>query len=37
VNSDEVIAALKAAWETLDIQQIAAGIKTAQTTGTGTN
>lgn len=29
VDSDEVIAALKAAWETLDLQQIAAGVKTA--------
>ena len=33
VDSDEVIAALKAAWETLDLEQIEAGIKTA---GTGT-
>lgn len=31
VNSDEVIAALKAAWETLNLQQITAGIKDAQT------
>lgn len=29
VDSEEVIAALKAAWETLDLQQIAAGVKTA--------
>ena len=29
VDSDEVIAALKAAWETLDLEQIDAGIKTA--------
>lgn len=34
VDSDEVIAALKAAWETLDLEQIEAGIKTA---GTGTD
>ena len=27
VNSKEVIAALKAAWETLDLQQISAGVK----------
>lgn len=30
VNSDEVVAALKAAWETLDLQQIEAGIKEAK-------
>ena len=30
VNSDEVIAALKAAWETLDLEQITAGIKDAK-------
>ena len=29
VDSEEVIAALKAAWETLDLQQITAGVKTA--------
>lgn len=29
VNSDEVIAALKAAWETLDLEQIEAGMKDA--------
>jgi hypothetical protein len=29
INSEEVLAALKAAWETLDLQQITAGVKSA--------
>jgi hypothetical protein len=33
VDSNEVIAALKAAWETLDLQQITAGVKEAAETG----
>ena len=36
VNSEEVIAALKAAWETLDLQQIAAGVKNAEPPDTAT-
>ncbi len=36
VNSEEVIAALQAAWETLDLQQITAGVKSA-TNDTATN
>ncbi len=31
INSDEVTAALKAAWETLDLQQISAGVKDVAT------
>lgn len=30
IESNEVIAAIKAAWKALDIEQIAAGIKTAE-------
>ena len=30
IDSEEVTAALKAAWETLDLQQIAAGVKNAE-------
>jgi len=37
VDSDEVIAALKAAWETLDLDQIEAGIKTASTSTENTS
>jgi hypothetical protein len=33
VDSEEVVAALKAAWETLDLQQITAGVKEAVGTG----
>lgn len=37
VNDLEVIAALKAAWETLDLQQITAGVKAAQSDSTTTD
>lgn len=36
VNAEEVTAALKAAWETLDLQQIAAGVKNAEPPDTAT-
>lgn len=36
VNTEEVTAALKAAWETLDLQQIAAGVKNAEPPDTTT-
>ena len=36
VNTEEVTAALKAAWETLDLQQIAAGVKNAEHPDTAT-
>lgn len=37
VDSDEVIAALKAAWETLDLEQIEAGIKGTSTSTENTS
>jgi hypothetical protein len=30
INSEEVLAAVKAAWEGLDLEQIAAGVKNAE-------
>ena len=37
VDSDEVVATLKAAWETLNLEQIEAGIKTASTSTENTS